>query len=115
MWEKTLPLLLLITANGAPILLAWRLGQRWDWPLDAGWVLPDGRRLLGESATWRGLVAGVVSTALLSWLLGLGPGLGALIGFLSLVGDALSSFVKRRLGLNSVRSSFRTSRNSNCL
>jgi CDP-2,3-bis-(O-geranylgeranyl)-sn-glycerol synthase len=45
-------------------------------------------------------VAGVASTALLSWLLGLGPGLGALIGFRSLVGDALSSFVKRRLGLN---------------
>jgi CDP-2,3-bis-(O-geranylgeranyl)-sn-glycerol synthase len=100
MWEKTLLLLLLITANGAPILIAWGLGQRWDWPLDAGRVLRDGRRLLGESATWRGLVAGVVSTALLSWLLGLGPGLGALIGFLSLLGDALSSFVKRRLGLN---------------
>ncbi|NCA87762.1 MAG: CDP-archaeol synthase [Gammaproteobacteria bacterium] len=99
MWEKTLLLLLLIVANGAPILVAWRLGPRWGWPLDAGLVLRDGHRLLGESATVRGLVAAVVATALLAWVLGLGIGLGALIGFLALAGDAFSSFIKRRLGL----------------
>ncbi len=99
MWEKTVLLLLLIVANGAPILVAWRLGPRWAWPLDAGLVLRDGRRLLGESATLRGLVAAVVATALLSGVLGLGLGLGALIGFLAMAGDALSSLIKRRLGL----------------
>ena len=54
MWEKTVLLLLLIVANGAPILVAWRLGPRWAWPLDAGLVLGDGHRLLGESARGRG-------------------------------------------------------------
>ena len=97
MWEKTVLLLLLIVANGAPILVAWRLGSRWAWPLDAGLVWRDGRRLLGESATLRGLVAAVVATALVAWVLGLG--LGALIGFLAMAGDALSSLIKRRLGL----------------
>ena len=42
MWEKTGLLILLIAANGAPILLAWSLGQRWNWPLDGGLVLGDG-------------------------------------------------------------------------
>lgn len=99
MWEQTVLLLLLIVANGAPILVAWRLGPRWDWPLDAGLVLRDGRRLLGESGTLRGLVAAVVASALLAWVLGLGAGTGALIGLLAMAGDALSSFIKRRLGL----------------
>ena len=93
MWEKTVLLLLLIVANGAPILVAWRLGPRWAWPLDAGLVLGDGHRLLGESATLRGLAAAVVATALLSGVLGLG------LGFLAMAGDALSSLIKRRLGL----------------
>lgn len=99
MWEKTGLLILLIAANGAPILLAWSLGQRWNWPLDGGLVLGDGRRLLGESATLRGLVVAVLATAVLADLLGLGAGTGALIGLLAMVGDALSSFVKRRLAL----------------
>lgn len=99
MWKQIVLLLLLIVANGAPILVAWRLGPRWDCPLDAGLVLRDGRRLLGESGTLRGLVAAVVATALLAWVLGLGAGMGALIGLLAMVGDALSSFIKRRLGL----------------
>jgi len=99
MWEKTGLLILLIAANGAPILLAWSLGQRWNWPLDGGMVLGDGRRLLGESATLRGLVVAVLATAVLADLLGLGAGMGALIGLLAMVGDALSSFVKRRLAL----------------
>ncbi len=99
MWEQIVLLLLLIVANGAPILVAWRLGPRWDWPLDAGLELRDGRRLLGESGTLRGLVAAVVATTLVAWVLGLGAGTGALIGLLAMAGDALSSFIKRRLGL----------------
>lgn len=99
MWEKMGLLILLIAANGAPILLAWSLGQRWNWPLDGGLVLGDGRRLLGESATLRGLVVAVLATAVLADLIGLGAGMGALIGLLAMVGDALSSFVKRRLAL----------------
>jgi CDP-2,3-bis-(O-geranylgeranyl)-sn-glycerol synthase len=41
----------------------------------------------------------VAGTALVAALLGLSIGLGALVGVLSMLGDALSSFVKRRLGI----------------
>ncbi len=98
MWEKSGLLLLLIAANGAPILLAWALGPRWDWPLDGGRIHSDGRPWLGGHITTRGLVGAVLATMVLAYLLGLGAGLGALIGLLAMVGDALSSFVKRRLG-----------------
>lgn len=99
MWGKSGLLLLLIAANGAPILLAWALGPRWDWPLDGGRMHPDGRPLLGGHITLRGLVGAVLATMVLAGLLGLGAGLGGLIGLLAMVGDALSSFIKRRLGL----------------
>lgn len=92
-------LLLVITANGAPILAENMLGRRWAWPLDAGRVLADGHRMLGCSATLRGVVTAACAAATLAWLLGHPIQVGALIGLFSMVGDALSSFVKRRLGL----------------
>jgi len=92
-------LLLVIAANGAPILAQDLFRQRWSWPLDGGLLLPDGRRLLGRSATVRGVVAAVGLTAALAWLLGHPAQVGALIGLLAMTGDALSSFAKRRLGL----------------
>jgi CDP-2,3-bis-(O-geranylgeranyl)-sn-glycerol synthase len=91
--------LLLISANGAPILAEDALGRRWDRPLDGGRTAADGHRVLGRSATWRGVIAAVLVTAGLAWLLGESVGVGALIGLLAMAGDAASSFVKRRLGL----------------
>jgi hypothetical protein len=99
MLEKLELLLIVISANGAPILLDDLLGRRWDWPLDGGKVLADGYRLLGGSATVRGVFAAVALTALVAWLLGHPAVDGALIGLLAMTGDALSCFVKRRLGL----------------
>jgi len=99
MLVKSELLLLVIVANGTPILLDKALGARLDYPLDAGLVLGDGRRLLGASATVRGAACAVLVTAALASLLGHGVRTGALIGLLSMVGDGLSSFVKRRLGL----------------
>ena len=99
MWEKAELLLLLVTANGAPILVDKALGERLDCPLDGGLVAWDGRRLLGQSATVRGAVSAVIAAAALAFLLGHGARTGALIGALSMVGDAASSFVKRRFGL----------------
>lgn len=92
-------LILLIAANGAPILADDLLGRRWAWPIDGGLRLPDGRRLLGSSATWRGVIAAVAVTAGLAVLLGQGLGTGAVVGLLAMLGDAASSFVKRRLRL----------------
>jgi CDP-diglyceride synthetase len=99
MLDKLALLALLIAANGAPILADDLLGRRWSWPLDGGLLLSDGRRLLGASATLRGLIAAIVTAASLSLLIGHSLAAGVLIGLLAMVGDGFSSFVKRRMGL----------------
>lgn len=99
MQEKIELLLLVVAANAAPILVDDLIGRRWAWPLDGGLSWVDGRRLLGSSATVRGVVAAAVSAAALAWVLGHSPTLGAVIGLTAMMGDAVSSFVKRRLGL----------------
>ena len=92
-------LLMLIAANGAPILGDDLWGRRWAWPLDGGLTLSDGRRLLGASASVRGVLLAIVASACLAAMLGHSLGTGALIGLMAMVGDALSSFIKRRLAL----------------
>jgi CDP-2,3-bis-(O-geranylgeranyl)-sn-glycerol synthase len=90
-------LLLVIMANLAPWLAGRLLRDRWAAPLDGGLVLADGERLLGAHKTWRGAVAGIVTCAAVAAGLGHGWRLGVAFGLLSLVGDAVSSGVKRRL------------------
>jgi CDP-diglyceride synthetase len=99
MADKLVLLLLIIAANGAPILADDLLGRRWAWPIDGGLVFNDGRRVLGSSATVRGLVIAVLVAGVLSLLLGHSFWTGAAIGLWAMLGDLLSSFVKRRLGL----------------
>ena len=60
-----------------------------------------GRRLLGRSATLRGLAGAVAATTGAAVLLGFSAQTGALIGLFAMVGDTLSSFIKRRLGMES--------------
>lgn len=91
-------LLLLTAANGGPWLAARLMGQRWGAPVDLGLTLSDGQRLLGSHKTWRGLVAGVIATALGGVLTGLNVSVGAGFAVLALAGDLLSSAIKRRLG-----------------
>lgn len=94
-------MLLLLVANGTPVLLKRLLGERGAWPIDGGRAAWDGRPWLGRSKTWRGLLAGIAATALTATVLGLGPALGAAIGAAALVGDLASSFTKRRLAIAS--------------
>ncbi|MGR9115983.1 MAG: CDP-archaeol synthase [Gammaproteobacteria bacterium] len=91
-------LILLLAANGAPVLAANLLGPRCAWPVDNGVILADGRPLLGSTKTWRGLLAAIGLTWAASALLDIDPGIGMLFGGLVMSGDLLSSFVKRRLG-----------------
>lgn len=91
-------LLLLLVANGAPVVAKKLLGATCARPIDGGARLFDGRPLLGRSKTWRGLAAALLATGLAAPLLGLPVSLGALIGAGAMAGDLLSSFVKRRLG-----------------
>ncbi len=97
-------------ANPAAVLFG---GGR---PVDLGRVWRDGRRVLGDGKTWRGLIGGGLSgvvigtiqwTALLPWEsspLSFGPfpeflGILAALSFGALLGDMLGSFIKRRRGL----------------
>jgi len=63
-------------------------------------VLRDGERLFGSHKTWRGLVAGVLACALAARLSGVAWTIGAGFGAASLLGDAASSAIKRRLRLS---------------
>lgn len=92
---------LLVVANGAPIIARDLLGKRGDWPLDFGWLFFDGRPLLGPSKTIRGVVAAIGATGCAARLFGDDFATGAYVGLLAMVGDLLSSFLKRRLGIAS--------------
>lgn len=94
-------LLLLLTANGTPVIMTLLLGQRWAMPVDGHRRFIDRRPLLGPSKTWRGVAGAVVATTLVAPLLSLPLWFGAAVGALAGVGDLTSSFVKRRLGLRS--------------
>lgn len=94
-------LALLLIANGSPVVVRMLLDERLAWPLDGGVVLADDRPLFGASKTWAGLAAALVATTLSAPLFGLSAGLGLLLGGGAMAGDLFSSFVKRRLRLES--------------
>lgn len=91
-------------ANAAPVLLGG--GQ----PMDLGAGFTDGRRILGDAKTIRGFVGGIASGTVAAGILALYapiPGFSAWQQFLAgfavsagaLLGDALGSFIKRRMGI----------------
>jgi len=94
-------LLLLIAANATPVVLARMLGRRYATAIDAGFSMHDGRPLFGPHKTWRGLIAGMLAGATVGSLLSPGLILGGAFAALALLGDLLSSFLKRRLGFAS--------------
>ena len=114
-------------ANTAPV---WgskiKYIDKWKTPMDLGYKY-KGRRLLGDHKTYRGLILGLVTGALIgvlqvflseisgfwadlkiyfetnastsiNWV-----GLGAALGLFALIGDAVKSFFKRRLHIASGR------------
>ncbi|HRD50073.1 MAG: CDP-archaeol synthase [Candidatus Competibacter sp.] len=92
-------LLLIIIANGAPVVAAAVCGAWGNHPVDGGRALADGRRWLGDSKTWRGVIAAALAAGLGAVLFGLSAWIGGVIGMAAMIGDLLSSFVKRRLGV----------------
>jgi hypothetical protein len=92
-------LLLIIIANGAPILTRFFLGERLTLPVDCHHNFFDGRRLFGDSKTWIGLISIPVFSTFGAWLLGQEPEIGVLVGIGVMCGDLCSSFIKRRLGM----------------
>lgn len=98
-WELVRALLLLVVANGAPILGKRLLGTRFAWPLDGGARFLDHYPLFGPTKTIRGVTLSVAATALAAAVLGLPWQTGALFAAWAMAGDLASSFLKRRLGL----------------
>ena len=92
-------LILLMLANGAPLLAKQLLDNRRSYPLDGNLRFADGRRLFGPSKTVRGVILAVLATAAGAVILGLDWRVGAIIGSMAMVGDLFSSFIKRRLGM----------------
>ena len=100
MAELHLPVLfLLVIANGAPVLGHRLLGNRFAWRLDGGLKGWDGRDLLGPTKTVRGVVLSVMATAAIAPVLGISALTGGMLAAFAMLGDAASSFVKRRLDI----------------
>src|SRR5260370_1668993 len=94
-------LILLMLANGTPVIAKKMLGARYSYPLDGNLTFADGRPVFGRSKTIRGVVLAVLVTTVGAPLIGLGWKTGLLVGSFAMVGDLFSSFCKRRLGLPS--------------
>lgn len=92
-------LLLLGIANFVPILVARLLGGQFAAPVDGGRRLADGRPVFGSGKTLRGVLASILCTAAVAWLLAMDAVLGAALAAGAMAGDLLASFCKRRLGL----------------
>jgi CDP-2,3-bis-(O-geranylgeranyl)-sn-glycerol synthase len=92
-------LLLVCTPSSAAWAASLILRRRLAAPLDFGRKLPDGKPLFGSHKTWRGVAAGILACALAAPLLKLEVATGAGFGAAALLGDALSSAIKRRLAL----------------
>src|SRR6478609_4504272 len=92
-------LLLLAAANTAPLVAKRLLGRRWAWPLDGGRKFLDGRPLLGESKTIRGVLAAVVLCIVAAAILRVPVLAATALAVAAMAGDAGSSFLKRRLAI----------------
>jgi CDP-diglyceride synthetase len=92
-------LTLLAVANGTPIIVEKLLGKALAFPVDGGATLADGKPLFGSSKTLRGLTLSIAATTAVAPLIGLNWRIGALVAAMAMLGDLLSSFLKRRMGL----------------
>jgi CDP-archaeol synthase len=92
-------LILLMLANGTPVIAKDILRNRLAYPVDGGTKFVDGHPLLGASKTIRGILLSVLVTSACAPLVGLDLKTGLLVGSSAMAGDLLSSFAKRRLNL----------------
>ena len=99
-----------VFANKIPYL------NNWKTPIDFGMKL-NGKRMLGDNKTWRGLLFGGLIGGLTGWLLYhfissadvqqlAHLWIGFILGMGALFGDALESFFKRQLNIKSGQSWF---------
>ncbi len=75
------------------------MGKRLDFAIDCGRRMPDNYPILGRSKTWRGVIGAIVFTSISAVVLGYTATTGAQVAIYAVLGDVLSSFIKRRLGM----------------
>lgn len=75
------------------------LNDGFNLAIDFGNKLPGNHWIFGPSKTWRGIFAALLATSADAWLLGYSPGTGFLVAVYAILGDLLSSFIKRRLAM----------------
>jgi len=87
-------------------------------PIDFGKTLYDGKRILGNGKTWRGLIGGGAAAASIGYMQQMlacflhtpylpvfsmdqyaAIGIPIVLGYGALIGDSTGSFIKRRLGI----------------
>ena len=110
-WLLSLKLVVLLTvANGIPAV-AWRVfGEYFNRPLDGGVAFFDRQPIFGHSKTIRGIILSLVAATASAPLLGLDWVSGLFVGGVAMLGDLVSSFLKRRLNMPACSSSPRSSR-----
>ena len=89
--------LLVLLANGTPIVARKIFGPRFARPLDGGIIFFDGRPFFGASKTMRGIVVSILITTAIAPFIGLDLTIGVIVASSAMAGDLFSSFVKRRL------------------
>lgn len=94
-------LILLMLANGTPVIAKKMFGFRYSYPLDGNLTFADGLPVFGRSKTIRGVVLAVLVTTASAPLMALDWRIGLLVGSFAMAGDLFSSFCKRRVGLPS--------------
>jgi len=91
----------LLWVNFLPPLACFFRGRRFKWPLDAGRLWLDGRPIFGVHKTVGGILVSLLGGTAVFSLLGVVWQVAAMAALLAMVGDLLSSFIKRRLALAS--------------
>lgn len=91
-------LLLIVIANGAPILARNLFRRHFDDPLDLGVKFFDKRPIFGPNKTMRGIFLAVMITPVAAHYMEINWFTGFLIGLYAMFGDLFSSFIKRRKG-----------------
>lgn len=93
----------ILWVNFLPPVAALILGERFNRPIDGNRSWLDHSPVFGPHKTIRGVVSGVAGGTLLYPLLGVTWWVAAVASLLSLTGDLLSSFIKRRCHIPSGR------------
>lgn len=89
----------LLWINALPPLASLLCADRWNTPLDGGRLWRDQQPIFGPHKTIRGIVTSLLGGILVAPTLGVSWWIAALLALLAMIGDLLSSFIKRRRAL----------------